>query len=180
LPNIKEHLDRFTDIMTSVNKPYGLHRARNEKIFLGEKVLVHRKSTNPIFTLVDFPCYVSRTFLIIKSDRIDNKFLISLLNSKLVSFWLYFKGKLQGNQYQIDKKPLLQIPLKKLDINNQQILITFVDQIFSITNTSDYFENPTKQARVKTLEKQIDQLVYKLYDLTPEEIAIVENFNKGK
>lgn len=180
LPNIKEHLDRFTDIMTSVNKPYGLHRARNEKIFLGEKLLVHRKSTNPIFTLVDFPCYVSRTFLIIKSDRIDNKFLISLLNSKLVSFWLYFKGKLQGNQYQIDKKPLLQIPLKKLDINNQQILITFVDQIFSITNTSDYFENPTKQARVKTLQKQIDLLVYKLYDLTPEEIEIVEGFNGEK
>jgi hypothetical protein len=27
---------------------------------------------------------------------------------------------------------------------------------------------------------EIDQLVYKLYDLTPEDIAIVENFNKGK
>jgi|GEM_PF-2568005 hypothetical protein len=32
----------------------------------------------------------------------------------------------------------------------------------------------------QTLEKQIDQLVYKLYDLTPEEIAIVEGFNEGK
>ena len=29
-------------------------------------------------------------------------------------------------------------------------------------------------------EKQIDQLVYKLYDLTPEEIEIVEGFNVGK
>ena len=44
----------------------------------------------------------------------------------------------------------------------------------------DYLDNPQKQARVKTLQKQIDQLVYKLYDLTPEEIAIVENSNKGK
>jgi len=41
-------------------------------------------------------------------------------------------------------------------------------------------EHPTKQSQVKTLEKQIDQFVYKLYDLIPEEIAIVENFNKGK
>ena len=32
---------------------------------------------------------------------------------------------------------------------------------------SDYFEAPEKQARVKTLENQIDQFVYKLYDLTP-------------
>jgi len=44
----------------------------------------------------------------------------------------------------------------------------------------DYPENPTKQARVKTLENQIDQLVYKLYDLTPEEIEIVEGFNGEK
>lgn len=44
----------------------------------------------------------------------------------------------------------------------------------------DYLDSPEKQARVKTLEKEIDQLVYELYDLTPEEIAIVENFNKGK
>jgi hypothetical protein len=40
--------------------------------------------------------------------------------------------------------------------------------------------HPQKQARVKTLENQIDQLVYKLYDLTPEEIQIVEGFNEGK
>ena len=47
-------------------------------------------------------------------------------------------------------------------------------------NALDYPGNPQKQTRVKTLEKQIDQLVYKLYDLTPEEIQIVEGFNKGK
>jgi hypothetical protein len=44
----------------------------------------------------------------------------------------------------------------------------------------DYFDSPEKQARVKTLENQIDQFVYKLYDLTPEEIQIVEGFNEGK
>ena len=44
----------------------------------------------------------------------------------------------------------------------------------------DYFDSPEKQALVKTLEKQIDQLVYKLYDLTPGEIKIVEGFNEGK
>jgi len=35
-------------------------------------------------------------------------------------------------------------------------------------------QNPAKQAKVHDLEKQIDQMVYKLYDLTPEGIAIVE------
>ena len=52
------------------------------------------------------------------------------------------------------------------------------NQILSITKDDDYLENPDKQAKVKKLEKEIDQLVYKLYELTPEEIKIVEEFGK--
>ena len=40
-----------------------------------------------------------------------------------------------------------------------------------ITKTKDY---PQKQAKVKALEREIDRLVYQLYGLTAEEIAIVE------
>ncbi|MBW6518616.1 MAG: hypothetical protein K0A89_08970 [ANME-2 cluster archaeon] len=43
----------------------------------------------------------------------------------------------------------------------------------------DYPDNPQKQSQVQLLESQIDQLVYKLFDLTPEEIEIVEGFNEG-
>lgn len=35
-------------------------------------------------------------------------------------------------------------------------------------------QNLAKQAKVRNFEKQIDRMVYKLYDLTPEEIEIVE------
>lgn len=38
----------------------------------------------------------------------------------------------------------------------------------------DYLSNAAKQAKVKELERQIDQMVYELYGLTPEEIAAVE------
>lgn len=38
----------------------------------------------------------------------------------------------------------------------------------------DYLQNIDNQAKVRNLERQIDQIVYKLYDLTSEEIAIVE------
>ena len=41
-------------------------------------------------------------------------------------------------------------------------------------DTQDYLNNSTKQAKVKEYESQIDQMVYKLYDLTDEEIKIVE------
>ena len=36
------------------------------------------------------------------------------------------------------------------------------------------------KADTTALEREIDQLVYKLYDLTPEEIAIVEEATRGK
>jgi hypothetical protein len=49
----------------------------------------------------------------------------------------------------------------------------------TITESGDYLENPAKQAKVKEYENQIDQMVYQLYDLTPEEIKIVENSNKN-
>ncbi len=39
----------------------------------------------------------------------------------------------------------------------------------------DFSKNSTKQVKVRDYEKQIDQLVYKLYGLTPQEIKIVEN-----
>ena len=49
--------------------------------------------------------------------------------------------------------------------------------ILSLTQSENYLENPQKQAKVKKYERQIDQMVYKLYDLTEEEIKSVENFN---
>lgn len=45
-------------------------------------------------------------------------------------------------------------------------------------NTEGYLQNQQKQTTVKALEAEIDQLVYKLYDLTPEEIAIIEGGKK--
>jgi hypothetical protein len=44
----------------------------------------------------------------------------------------------------------------------------------AITKDIDYLENQTKQTIVKEYEKQIDQLVYNLYNLTEEEIKIIE------
>ena len=52
--------------------------------------------------------------------------------------------------------------------------VDFVDKILVITKSSDYLENPAKTEEVKEYEKQIDQLVYKLYDLAPDEIKIIE------
>lgn len=173
-PNIKAHLDKFRKVITSDNWPYGLHRARDERFFKGEKVIAVRKCAEPAFTYTDFDCYVSATFYVIKTERVNLKYLTAILNSKLVAFWLRNKGKMQGNNYQIDKEPLLAIPIYKPSNQAQQSVTCFVDQLLFTTKVDDFTANPATQAKIKELEAKIDQLVYQLYGLTPEEIAVVE------
>jgi len=174
-PNIKKHLDKFKKVITSDNRPYGLHRARGKGFFVGEKIISVRKCDEPTFTFVDFDSYVSATFYIIKTNRVDMKYLIAILNSKLIAFWLRHKGKMQGNNYQIDKEPLLNLPIFKSPSTEQQKpLIEIVDRILALTKYEDYLENSQKQAEFKEYEYQINQLVYRLYGLTEEEIKIIE------
>ncbi|GHR73677.1 type II restriction endonuclease Eco57I subunit R [Helicobacter pylori] len=172
-PNLKKHLDRFKEVITSDNKPYGLHRARDERFFTGNpRIIVLRKcAKEPIFSYVNFDCYVSATFYIIKTKRFDSKFLVGLLNSLLIRFWLKHRGKVQGNNYQIDKEPLMNIPLIKITKSNKPTadkIIALVDKILAL-------KEKDPKANTLDLEKEIDALVYQLYHLTDEEIKIIED-----
>lgn len=171
-PNLKKHLDKFQNVITSDNKPYGLHRARDEKFFTGSpRIVALRKCVGePKFSYVDFDCYVSATFYVIKTQRINVKYLTAILNSKLIAFWLKHKGKMQGNNYQIDKEPLLNIPIVTINSKNQKIadeLINLVDEILKV-------KEQDKNANTQELENKINSLVCKLYNLTEEEIKIIE------
>lgn len=68
-----------------------------------------------------------------------------------------------------------KLPIPEISCRDQKPLIDLVDKSLSITKDTDYPANPSKQEVVKEYKKQIDQLVYKLYGLTDEEIKIVEN-----
>ena len=60
-----------------------------------------------------------------------------------------------------------EFPIPEATCEQQALIIELVDQILAAKDT-----NP--DADVSELEKQIDQIVYFLYGLTDEEIAIVE------
>lgn len=162
-PNIKTHLDKFREVITSVNKPYGLHRTREEKIFLGEKILSLRKCSRPTFSYVDFPAYVSRAFLVIKTERVDLKYLTAVLNSKIVAFWLKHKGKMQGSNYQVDILPLTTIPLP-YRARHEAKIIALAEKLLGSKSNPNGLE----------IEKQIDALVAEDYGLTKEEMSFVE------
>ncbi len=172
-PNLKKHLDRFKEVITLDNKPYGLHRARDERFFTGNpRIIVLRKcAKEPIFSYVNFDCYVSATFYIIKTKRFDSKFLVGLLNSLLIRFWLKHRGKVQGNNYQIDKEPLMNIPLIKITKSNKPT----ADKITALVDKILQAKEKDPKANTQRLEKEIDALVYQLYHLTDEEIKIIED-----
>jgi adenine-specific DNA-methyltransferase len=187
-PSIKNHLDKFQNVITSDNKPYGLHRARKERFFKGEKIIVLRKCVNqPVFTYTDFDCYVSATFYVIKSERINLLYLTTLLNSKLMAFWLKHKGKMQGNNYQLDKEPLLALPLYQTD--NMQC---FIDKAIIMLNQNqalqklkgeflDFLQADLSIKKLNTKLQHYEQLNWAEFkaELLKLKINLIERSSKG-
>lgn len=178
-PNLKNHLDRFTSVITSANKPYGLHRSRKETFFQNEKIICQRKCVGtPVFSFSDFDSYVSATYNVIKTDRIDLKYLTGLLNSKLVQFWLRYKGKMQGENYQVDKEPLLEIPIVQTDKNKELSVIELVEQLIETIPKSEQAKTDKDknlyQNKIKSLEHNLNKAVYDIYGLSENDINILE------
>jgi adenine-specific DNA-methyltransferase len=132
----------------------------------------------------DYLCasYSSKTFVYNRSyysisninssgkSKFSLLYTLALLNSKLLSYYAVHKPIIkndEGKQPQIRLGDLKTLPIKIIGIKTQEKIETLVDQILS-TKEKD------KTIDTTDLEAQIDQLVYKLYDLTEEEIKIVE------
>ena len=164
-PKIKNHLDKFISIMTSDNKPYGLHRAREERFFTKEKIVVLRKCVeHPVFSYCNFNCYLSQSFNMIQTDRANMKYLTGLLNSKLIEFWLKNKGKMQGANYQLDKEPLMQIPIAVPDREMQELIARLVDIIILLKSSKQRASNlVTNDYLANEFSHIIDGCVYEIY-----------------
>ena len=94
--------------------------------------------------------------------------LLGLLNSKAV-FWFYTKTSTQirGGFVRFIAQYVSQIPIPSIKPEQKVLIGKIVNQILDTKRTAPDID-------VSELENQIDQIVYLLYDLTPEEIAIVE------
>lgn len=147
--------------------------ARKDIPFNSAKIVVPQRSQLNIFGYNEIPWYASADvyFITERNKSVYLKYVLALLNSKLYYLWLYHRGKRKGEMLELYQKPLSEIPIKKISSADQQPFITVVDQILSAKK-----KNPN--ADTSALERQIDEMVYKLYGLTPEEIEIVEGTHK--
>ena len=186
---IIQHLKKYRPIMeerrenqNGTIKFYNLHWPRDKKFFEeGDKIISLRKCSQPNFSYTDKECYVMLTFNIIKTDRINSKYLTGILNSDLIYFWLKNKGKLQGDLLQIDKEPLLNIPIYVSNDKNQKIIIDLVGKITELNKELrkldpilDEEEYKELKLEINKIDKEIDKKVYELYGLTEEDIKVVE------
>jgi hypothetical protein len=146
---------------------------RDEKIFLNPKIYLTRTG-NPFKAFIDETNYASNNFFSVQfKDYSINSYeklipILGLLNSKFSNYYIRrIIAPSLGNTF-VETKiiHLLKLPINK-DVLTSEELTKTVNQLLDEKKKS-----PT--ADTTTLETQIDQLVYKLYDLTEEEIKIIE------
>jgi len=185
---IVDHLDQFKDVITSDNKPYGLHRPKNEATFIDEnKILFVRKTPYPKFVTVPIPYFVDEAVYLITWNRplYDLNYMLAILDSTLAKWW-FGSQKKHGQQLQIDKEQILSFPIRAVDFRNpserglHNKLAALASDMLALNKRLAPIRNTPCNDRdellhqIEQTDKEIDNLVYDLYGLTEEERKIVE------
>ena len=130
-----------------------------------------------IFYYVDANYYILDSTFMITGENL--KFLIAILNSSVIGYWIKLSAATLGDgsygaKIYIENSPILPITPQNQPLVSQ--IESLVDQILTITMQPDYDPDSSTEStqKVKSLESQIDRLVYQLYGLTDEEIKIIE------
>jgi hypothetical protein len=116
--------------------------------------------------------------IILKGDVIHLFCILGILNSKFATFFHFnsapkaIKGVFP--KILVEDIKFFPLPCKLENHNVQKQFITIVEKILSLTQSVGYLQNQNRQVKVKEYEKKIDRLVYAIYGLTEDEIALVE------
>ncbi|MFA0962941.1 Eco57I restriction-modification methylase domain-containing protein [Roseivirga sp. BDSF3-8] len=153
--------------------PSLLHRPRTKEVFEApEKILIQRITggKRPLKAALDNQKRYTKESInniILKSENTFNaKFILAVINSALINWFYTTQFTNESNlTVNLSKTYLSTIPIEEPEKDINSRIIELVDNIHTKKEIGE---------KTISLEKQIDQLVYQLYDLTPEEIALVE------
>jgi hypothetical protein len=147
---------------------------RDEKIFKREKILSRFVAKEIIATYDNENKYYEHTLhsTHITDKRFKTKYILGLYNSTLFKFYYRMTNSQGGDIFpQVRISSVNNLPIKLTTLEVQENIEIIVDQI--LTNKSQDHSSDTTN-----LENQIDHLVYQIYDLTEEEIEIIEQTKK--
>ncbi|MFA4882521.1 class I SAM-dependent DNA methyltransferase, partial [Helicobacter pylori] len=177
-PATKAHLDAHWDTIATRSDqgdtPYHLRNCAYLEDFEKEKIVYPETSQGAYFIYENSGIFLEKTAFMIVSDAYNLKLLTALLNSKLITF--YFKNFCGGcilgkSGYQYNKHALEKIPIPKITEKNQEL----ADKIIALVDKILKSKEKDLKANTQRSEKEIDALVYQLYNLTDEEIKIIED-----
>ncbi|EJW8977772.1 Eco57I restriction-modification methylase domain-containing protein, partial [Campylobacter coli] len=175
-PSLKKHFDEFyPQLEKRADKgltPYNLRNCAYIEEFEREKIVYSEIVRKPQFYLdTKLNFYAEATSFILTGENL--KYLIAFLNNDFVAFifkTFYAGGNLGENGFRYKKAFLEKLPIPKINSKNQKLadeLINLVDEILKA-------KEQDKNANTQELENKINSIVYKLYNLTEEEIKIIE------
>ncbi|NHZ85597.1 MAG: N-6 DNA methylase, partial [Planctomycetia bacterium] len=113
------------------------------------------------------------------------QFFLGIINSKLMNWYYHSLNPEVGEALaEVKKTNVANLPICKIDFSNKKEkaqhdkMVNLVDRMLELNKQlpkakTDH-DPTTIQRQINATDKQIDKLVYKLYDLTEEEIKIVE------
>ncbi|MFP6204591.1 Eco57I restriction-modification methylase domain-containing protein [Helicobacter pylori] len=180
-PATKAHLDAHYDTIATRcdqgDTPYHLRNCAYLEDFEKEKIVYGEIVQEPRFYLDNGECglgyfYAEATSFILTGEHLC--YLLGMLHSKLITFafkTFYAGGGLGESGYRYQKAFIERLPIPKITEKNQELADKITDGAKQILALKE--KDP--KANTQKLEKEIDALVYQLYNLTDEEIKIIEN-----
>ncbi|GAA7065450.1 class I SAM-dependent DNA methyltransferase [Helicobacter pylori] len=179
-PALKSHLDSHWDTIATRSDqgdtPYHLRNCAYLEDFEKEKIVYGEIVQEPRFYLDNGECklgyfYAEATSFILTGEHL--RYLLGMLHSKLITFafkTFYAGGGLGESGYRYKKAFIERLPIPKITPQNQELARKITDCAKQILEAKE--KDP--KANTQKLEKEIDALVYSLYNLTDEEIKIIE------
>ena len=167
-----------------------IHSCKRVDIFeADEKILFRRVGENLTATLDQDRHYALNTIVVItpkEETQISLQYVLGLFNSTLLN-WFYSKALKSTKKVfsEMQARQIAQIPIRQInfanpdDVKQHKKMVMLVETMLELNKTKTKEKNPETLRRIETritaTDRQIDRLVYDLYDLTAGEIALVES-----
>ena len=150
---------------------YGDHLAEprySANFDLPEKIVIRQTSDCLIATLdtQKFVCMNNLHIVNSKDEKYNLKYILAVINSKLMNFYYETLNPEKGEALaEVKKQNVEKLLIKIADNQVQSLFIKKVDEILSLKSEGK---------DTTALEQQIDNLVYKLYELTYQEVKAID------
>jgi hypothetical protein len=182
---IFNHLKRYRCILENRSQDIELEKAivkghwfvltngRPKIDFQNKKIVCPYRSKTNTFGFNNINWFAGRDVYFILNFSLNPFYLLGILNSSLVYFWLRHKGKRKGKILEMYPEPLRNIPIKIVDNNIQKKLIVYVKTAISASKKLITLDDKNLVETLLKSEVAIDANVAKIYNLTKNEYSFI-------